>query len=132
MADVSKVRQNFHKESEAGINKQINLGKSNSQHLPHFDLIHSLFFILLLTELYASYVYQQLVSQSVRVLCQVVRDCVRCRLQHTAKMTFNVPLLMMMLLRLLLSSFVVDKISSFCLAIFNLFWHIVWPFLLAF
>lgn len=43
MADVSKVRQNFHKESEAGINKQINLGKSNSQHLPHFDLIHSLF-----------------------------------------------------------------------------------------
>jgi len=36
MADVSKVRMNFHKECEAGVNKQINL------------------------ELYASYVYQQL------------------------------------------------------------------------
>jgi len=36
MAKVSQVRQNFHQESEAGVNKQINL------------------------ELYASYVYQQL------------------------------------------------------------------------
>lgn len=36
MADVSKVRMNYHKECEAGVNKQINL------------------------ELYASYVYQQL------------------------------------------------------------------------
>lgn len=26
MADVSKVRMNFHKECEAGVNKQINLG----------------------------------------------------------------------------------------------------------
>ena len=35
---ISKIRQNYHSESEAGVNKQINL------------------------ELYASYVYQQLVS----------------------------------------------------------------------
>ena len=35
---ISQVRQNFHQECEAGVNKQINL------------------------ELYASYVYQQMVS----------------------------------------------------------------------
>lgn len=38
MSKVSQVRQNFHQESEAGVNKQINL------------------------ELYASYVYLQMVS----------------------------------------------------------------------
>ena len=38
MSKVSQVRQNYHQESEAGVNKQINL------------------------ELYASYVYQQMVS----------------------------------------------------------------------
>jgi len=39
MSSVSRIRQNYHDESEAGVNKQINL------------------------ELYASYVYQQLVRQ---------------------------------------------------------------------
>ena len=39
MAPISKIRQNYHEESEAGVNKQINL------------------------ELYAAYVYQQMVSE---------------------------------------------------------------------
>lgn len=58
MAEVSKVRQNYHKEVEAGVNKQINLGKifvfvfEDSQRTNQ----------LLILELYASYVYQQLVS----------------------------------------------------------------------
>ena len=38
MSKLSPIRQNYHQESEAGVNKQINL------------------------ELYASYVYQQMVS----------------------------------------------------------------------
>ena len=44
MSKVSAVRQNFHQESEAGVNKQINL------------------------ELYASYVYQQMVSSATILL----------------------------------------------------------------
>lgn len=58
MSKVSPVRQNFHQESEAGVNKQINL------------------------ELHASYVYQQMVSRTTFVFSWFLTNSFQLEAYH--------------------------------------------------